>query len=79
MATGVSAATVCKAHQKLNPFALWGLNERLLWAFAQACPLSRWHCLRVGGAAVAAAWLGWRWLPVLVDRPRLALGLGLVS
>lgn len=29
------------------------------------------------GFAVAAAWLGWRWLPVLVDKPGLAGGLGL--
>ena len=29
------------------------------------------------GAAVVAAWLGWRWMPVLVDKPGLAVGLGL--
>lgn len=47
LATGVSAAALCKARQKLDPYALWGLNERLLGAFAQAFPLRRWHGLRV--------------------------------
>ncbi len=47
LASGVSAAAVCKARQKLDPWALWGLNERLVAAFAQAFPLRRWHGLRV--------------------------------
>ena len=47
LATGVSAAALCKARQKLEPYALWGLNERLLGAFAQGFPLRRWHGLRV--------------------------------
>ncbi len=47
LATGVSAAALCKARQKLDPYALWTLNERLLGAFAQAVPLRRWHGLRV--------------------------------
>jgi hypothetical protein len=47
LATGVSAAAVCKARQKLDPDALLALNERLLRAFAQAFPLRRWHGLRV--------------------------------
>ena len=47
LATGVSAAALCKARQKLDPYALWGLNERLLGAFAEAFPVRRWHGLRV--------------------------------
>ena len=47
LATGVSAAAVCKARQKLDPYALCVLNARLLGAFAQAFPLRRWHGLRV--------------------------------
>jgi hypothetical protein len=47
LATGVSAAALCKARQKLDPYALWGLNERLLGAFANAFPRRRWHGLRV--------------------------------
>ncbi len=47
LASGVSAAAICKARQKLDPWALWGLNERLVAAFAQAFPLRRWHGLRV--------------------------------
>ena len=38
LATGVSAAALCKARQQLDPYALWGLNERLLGAFAEAFP-----------------------------------------
>ena len=40
MATGVSAAALCKARQKLDPYALCVLNARLLGAFAQAFPLT---------------------------------------
>lgn len=47
LATGVSAAALCQARQKLDPNALLALNERLLGAFAQAFPLRRWHGLRV--------------------------------
>ena len=47
LASGVSAAALCKARQKLDPYALWGLNERLLGAFAEAFPVRRWHGLRV--------------------------------
>lgn len=41
LATGVSASALCKARQKLDPYAIWALNERLLGAFAQAFPLRR--------------------------------------
>jgi len=47
LAIGVSATAVCKARQKLDPGALWGLNERLLAAVAQAFPMRRWHGLSV--------------------------------
>jgi hypothetical protein len=47
LAQGVSASALCQARQKLNPLALWGLNERLVRTFAQAFALRRWHGWRL--------------------------------
>jgi hypothetical protein len=43
----VSASALCQARQKLNPLALWGLNERLVRTFARAFALRRWHGWRL--------------------------------